>query len=76
MQRIPNRFRAHNILKPGISRVTVGYIIDVLDSGNLLVSGGRNHLACIAHKSSEICERCRLLKSFLARNELVASAFA
>ena len=39
MQRIPNRFRAHNILKPGISRVTVGYIIDVLGSGNLLVSG-------------------------------------
>jgi hypothetical protein len=39
MQRIPNRFRAHNILKPGISRVTVGYIIDVLGSGNLLVAG-------------------------------------
>jgi hypothetical protein len=43
MQRIPNRFRAHNILKPGISRVTVAYIIDVLDYGNLLVSRGRNH---------------------------------
>jgi hypothetical protein len=40
MQRIPNTFGAHNILKPGISRVTVGYIIDVLGSGNLLVSGG------------------------------------
>ena len=40
MQRIPNRFRAHNILKPGMSRVTVGYIIDVLGSGNLLVSRG------------------------------------
>jgi hypothetical protein len=51
MQRIPNRFRAHNILKPGISRVTVAYIIDVLDYGNLLVSRGRNHqsttLGCV-----------------------------
>jgi hypothetical protein len=43
MQRIPNRFRAHNILKPGISRVTVAYIIDVLDYGNLLLSRVRNH---------------------------------
>src|SRR5262249_32949842 len=41
-------------------------------------------VACIVHKSLEICERCRLLnrrasvclRVFLARIELVASAFA
>jgi hypothetical protein len=43
--------------------------------------------ACIAHKSLEICERCRLWQQispatpensavFLTRNELVASALA
>jgi hypothetical protein len=45
------------------------------NSANLYWSRWVTALACIvAHKSLEICERCRL-KSFLARTELVASAF-